>query len=184
MPHTPETEVSTGQPNIQDVFLNYARRERLTVTIQLMDGSELEGRIKNFDRFALIVEVRPAPITCSSSTRSPPSSTPRAVSNYFSHSYRRASDVPSFTRAIVIVLDSVGIGELPDARRLRRQGSNTLGNIAAQVPLQPADAARARPRPRRARSAAMPPAATPARRVRPHGRGVGRARTRSPATGR
>ena len=29
MPHPPETKVSTGQPNIQDVFLNYARRERL-----------------------------------------------------------------------------------------------------------------------------------------------------------
>lgn len=40
-----------------------------------------------------------------------------------------------FTRAIVIVLDSVGIGELPDAALYDDQGSNTLGNIAAQVPL-------------------------------------------------
>ena len=45
-----------GQPNIQDVFLNYARRERLVVMIRLMDGSEFEGRIKNFDRFAVIVD--------------------------------------------------------------------------------------------------------------------------------
>jgi host factor-I protein len=43
-------------PNIQDVFLNYARRERLAVSIRMVDGSELQGRIKNFDRFALIVE--------------------------------------------------------------------------------------------------------------------------------
>jgi host factor-I protein len=43
-------------PNIQDVFLNHARRERLAVTIRLMDGSDFEGRIKNFDRFAVIVE--------------------------------------------------------------------------------------------------------------------------------
>jgi phosphopentomutase len=40
-----------------------------------------------------------------------------------------------FARAIVIVLDSVGIGELPDAALYEDQGSNTLGNIAAQVPL-------------------------------------------------
>jgi phosphopentomutase len=42
---------------------------------------------------------------------------------------------PLFTRAIVIVLDSVGIGELPDAALYEDQGSNTLGNIAATVPL-------------------------------------------------
>jgi phosphopentomutase len=41
-----------------------------------------------------------------------------------------------FSRAIVIVLDSVGIGELPDAPLYKDQGSNTLGNIAAAVPLQ------------------------------------------------
>jgi phosphopentomutase len=40
-----------------------------------------------------------------------------------------------FTRAIVIVLDSVGIGELPDAHMYGDQGSNTLGNIARQVAL-------------------------------------------------
>ena len=40
-----------------------------------------------------------------------------------------------FGRAIVIVLDSVGIGELPDAALYEDQGSNTLGNIAAAVPL-------------------------------------------------
>ncbi len=40
-----------------------------------------------------------------------------------------------FARAIVIVLDSVGIGELPDAELYGDQGSNTLGHIASQVPL-------------------------------------------------
>ncbi len=47
---------SAGSPNIQDVFLNYARREKLTVLIQLLDGQSVEGRIKNFDRFALIID--------------------------------------------------------------------------------------------------------------------------------
>jgi len=42
----------------------------------------------------------------------------------------------TFTRAIVIVLDSVGIGELPDASAYGDQGSDTLGNIAKQVTLR------------------------------------------------
>jgi len=41
----------------------------------------------------------------------------------------------AFTRAIVIVMDSVGIGELPDAAAYGDQGSNTVGNIARHVPL-------------------------------------------------
>jgi phosphopentomutase len=40
-----------------------------------------------------------------------------------------------FSRVIVIVLDSVGIGELPDAAAYGDEGSNTLGNIAARVRL-------------------------------------------------
>ena len=84
MPHPSEPKTASAAPNIQDVFLNYARRERLTVTIQLMAGESLEGRIKNFDRFAVIVEVagtdhmifKHAIATIK---------TPRPVANYFSH---------------------------------------------------------------------------------------------------
>jgi phosphopentomutase len=39
-------------------------------------------------------------------------------------------------RVVLIVLDSVGIGELPDAADYGDQGSNTLGNISAHVRLQ------------------------------------------------
>jgi phosphopentomutase len=39
------------------------------------------------------------------------------------------------TRAILIVLDSVGAGELPDADRYGDRGSDTLGNLAARIPL-------------------------------------------------
>jgi phosphopentomutase len=41
-----------------------------------------------------------------------------------------------FTRAIVLVMDSVGIGELPDAAAYGDEGSNTVGNIARRVPLK------------------------------------------------
>ncbi len=40
-----------------------------------------------------------------------------------------------FTRAIVIVLDGVGVGELPDAAAYGDQGSDTLGNLGRSVPL-------------------------------------------------
>jgi len=43
--------------------------------------------------------------------------------------------VAIFERAFVIVLDSVGIGELPDAASYGDQGSDTLGNIARQTVL-------------------------------------------------
>jgi phosphopentomutase len=39
-------------------------------------------------------------------------------------------------RAIVIVLDGVGIGGLPDAADYGDEGSNTLGNIARRIPLE------------------------------------------------
>jgi phosphopentomutase len=42
---------------------------------------------------------------------------------------------PRPDRVILIVLDSVGIGELPDAGAYGDEGSNTVGNIARQVPL-------------------------------------------------
>jgi len=41
-----------------------------------------------------------------------------------------------FKRAIVIVMDSVGIGEMPDADAYGDRGSNTLGNIARRVALR------------------------------------------------
>ena len=44
--------------------------------------------------------------------------------------------MPVFTRAIVIVLDSVGIGALPDASGYGDEGSDTIGNIARRIPLQ------------------------------------------------
>src|SRR6185295_8157789 len=40
------------------------------------------------------------------------------------------------TRVILIVMDSVGIGELPDAAVYGDQGSNTVGNIHRHVPLK------------------------------------------------
>jgi phosphopentomutase len=45
------------------------------------------------------------------------------------------SSPPALARVVLIVLDSVGVGELPDAGAYGDQGSNTLGNISAHVHL-------------------------------------------------
>jgi host factor-I protein len=74
---------SAAQPNIQDVFLNHARRERLSVTIHLLDGRELEARIKNFDRFAVVVEVNGTDQLIFKHAIST-IATGRSVANYFS----------------------------------------------------------------------------------------------------
>ncbi|MGH9355756.1 MAG: RNA chaperone Hfq [Terriglobia bacterium] len=42
--------------NVQDGFLNTARKERTPVTIHLMTGIKLSGRIRSFDKFSLILE--------------------------------------------------------------------------------------------------------------------------------
>ena len=39
----------------------------------------------------------------------------------------------SIDRVLVIVLDGVGVGELPDAEEYGDKGSNTLGNLARAV---------------------------------------------------
>ena len=45
------------------------------------------------------------------------------------------SPLPPVSRVILVVLDSVGVGELPDASSYGDEGSDTLGNISRQVPL-------------------------------------------------
>ena len=80
----PASESKSAQPNIQDVFLNYVRREKLSVTIRMMDGSELEGRIKNFDRFALVLDQTGTDHLIFKHAIAV-IRTPKAVSNYFSH---------------------------------------------------------------------------------------------------
>lgn len=42
--------------SIQDHFLNMVRRDRVGVTIWLMSGIKLTGRIRGFDKFCLILE--------------------------------------------------------------------------------------------------------------------------------
>jgi host factor-I protein len=42
--------------NIQDSFLNNARKEKSVITIYLLSGVKLSGRIKSFDKYSLVLE--------------------------------------------------------------------------------------------------------------------------------
>ena len=42
--------------NIQDSFLNNARKEKGVITIYLLSGVKLSGRIRSFDKYSLVLE--------------------------------------------------------------------------------------------------------------------------------
>ncbi len=49
-------EVTMKQLNLQDVFLNQARREKITVTIYLTNGFQFKGIVRGFDSFTVILD--------------------------------------------------------------------------------------------------------------------------------
>ena len=42
--------------NIQDSFLNTARKERMNITIYLLSGVKLTGRIRSFDKYSVVLD--------------------------------------------------------------------------------------------------------------------------------
>jgi host factor-I protein len=42
--------------NIQEAFLNNARKDKTFLTIYLMSGVKLSGRIRSFDKYSVILE--------------------------------------------------------------------------------------------------------------------------------
>ncbi|MBS7365509.1 MAG: RNA chaperone Hfq [Clostridia bacterium] len=42
--------------NLQDVFLNQLRRDRLSVTVFLMNGFQMHGIIRSFDGFTVVLD--------------------------------------------------------------------------------------------------------------------------------
>ena len=42
--------------NIQDSFLNNARKDRINVTIYLLSRVKLTGRIRSFDKYSVVLE--------------------------------------------------------------------------------------------------------------------------------
>ena len=44
------------QQNLQDIFLNKIRKEKMTVTVFLMNGVKLQGIITWFDNFSMLMK--------------------------------------------------------------------------------------------------------------------------------
>jgi host factor-I protein len=42
--------------NLQDVFLNQVRKERIPVTVYLTNGFQFKGIVKGFDTYSLIID--------------------------------------------------------------------------------------------------------------------------------
>ena len=42
--------------NLQDVFLNQCRKDRIPITIYLTNGFQFKGMIKGFDNFTVILD--------------------------------------------------------------------------------------------------------------------------------
>jgi host factor-I protein len=42
--------------NIQDSFLNTARKDKSAITLYLLSGVKLTGRIRSFDKYSLVLE--------------------------------------------------------------------------------------------------------------------------------
>ena len=48
--------MATKPINIQDNFLNQARKENIVVVIHLVNGFQLKGLVKGFDNFTVVLE--------------------------------------------------------------------------------------------------------------------------------
>lgn len=45
-----------SQVNLQDIFLNQMRKEKMPVTMYLVNGARLTGLIKGFDNFVILLK--------------------------------------------------------------------------------------------------------------------------------
>lgn len=43
-------------PNLQDLFLNTARREHMPLTVFLVNGFQIKGLVRSFDNFTVLVD--------------------------------------------------------------------------------------------------------------------------------
>jgi host factor-I protein len=53
--HKKETQMSKGQ-SLQEPYLNALRKERIPVSIYLVNGIKLQGQIESFDQFVILLK--------------------------------------------------------------------------------------------------------------------------------
>jgi host factor-I protein len=80
--------------NIQDSFLNNARKDKIVLTIYLMSGVKLSGRIKSFDKYSLVLETNNQEQLIFKHAIS------TVVTQKMAHSYAASSQMPAPTGAM------------------------------------------------------------------------------------
>ena len=48
--------MAKSQVNLQDIYLNQMRKEKIPVTMYLVNGARLTGTIKGFDNFVILLK--------------------------------------------------------------------------------------------------------------------------------
>ena len=48
--------MNNKEGKLQDLYLNYIRKEKIPVTIYLVNGARLKGTIKGFDKFVVLLK--------------------------------------------------------------------------------------------------------------------------------
>lgn len=52
----PDANPKQKIPNIQDAFLNVARKDKIPVTVFLVNGFQIKGMVKAFDSYVVLLE--------------------------------------------------------------------------------------------------------------------------------
>ena len=88
--------MAKGQ-SLQDPFLNALRRERVPVSIYLVNGIKLQGQIESFDQFVILLKTRSA--KWFTNTRSLPSYLPvRFLTTAVAQTRDRRQQLPPVSR--------------------------------------------------------------------------------------
>ncbi len=48
--------IMTRSINLQDIFLNQARKEKIPITVFLMNGFQFKGMVRGFDEYTVIID--------------------------------------------------------------------------------------------------------------------------------
>jgi host factor-I protein len=95
--------------NIQDSFLNNARKDKILLTIYLMSGVKLSGRIKSFDKYSLVLETNNQEQLIFKHAVS------TVVTQKMPHSYGNVSAAPAQTVAPAVTPAAAAQPESPEA---------------------------------------------------------------------
>ncbi|HNR87221.1 MAG TPA: RNA chaperone Hfq [Spirochaetota bacterium] len=49
--------MTKNSKNLQDHYLNLARKDKVDITVYLMNGVPIKGRVLSFDNFTILIEV-------------------------------------------------------------------------------------------------------------------------------